>query len=155
TVPAGAFTKIMPLRDAHETGSERADAGPDEIVTRVLPVRHAEAAALVPVLQPLVSKDGVLTAHVSTNRLVAVDSRANVDRLAALLRELDTPSGVPGGTTQVHVVRLVYADSEALVRVLSQLLGLPVPPPEPPRARGSSLMRNTEPWSGPPIGYDG
>ena len=56
TVPAGAFTKIVLARDA----TQGAAGGTDEITTRVVPVLHAQAPALLPVLQPLVSKDGVL-----------------------------------------------------------------------------------------------
>src|SRR5262249_52205254 len=150
----------------------------------------------VPVVQPLVSKDGILTAYPPTNRLVVVDSSPNVERLAGLLRDLDVPHseratdtvalryapadelaarlrqtlagdtpGGPGrrarpearpsrllrsgslgavararalvgrldvampGASQLHVSRLHYAHAEGLVRVLSQLLGLPPPPP--------------------------
>src|SRR5439155_18005441 len=43
-------------------------------------------------LQPLVSKDGLLTAYPPTNSLVVVDAGANVDRLAGLLSDLDVPS---------------------------------------------------------------
>src|SRR5262252_6932462 len=62
TVPAGSFTKIVPARDAVASGVRRGD----EVVTRILPLRHAEAAVLVPVLQPFVSKDGLLTAYAAT-----------------------------------------------------------------------------------------
>src|SRR5216110_1472760 len=82
TVPSGAFTKIVPAREALASGTRRGD----EVVTRILPLGHAEASGLVPVLQPLVSKDGLLTAYPPTNSLVVVDAGANVDRLAALLR---------------------------------------------------------------------
>src|SRR5436309_13600172 len=88
TVPSGAFTKIVPAREAVPTGARRGD----EVVTRILPLGHAEASGLVPVLQPLVSKDGLLTAYPPTNSLVVVDAGANVDRLAALLADLDVPS---------------------------------------------------------------
>ena len=67
--------------------------GGDELVTRILPLRHADAAAAVPVVQPLVSKDGVLTAYPPTNRLVVVDAASNVERIAAVLRDLDVPGG--------------------------------------------------------------
>jgi len=202
TVPSGAVTKIVPIRDARESGT----AGGDEIVTRILPLAHAEAMALVPVLQPLVSKDGLLTPYPPRNSLIVVDAAANVERITALLRDLDAPSAgtletvalrwasapelaeslragmgaegeqritvvadartntlVLGGsaavvrraralverldqmparaTSDIHVIPLRHADAESLVRVLSQLLGLPVAPPPPPRPQGSSLAR--------------
>jgi general secretion pathway protein D len=160
------------------------------------------------VLQPLVSKDGVLTASPDTNRLLVVDTRDNVERLAALLRDLDRPASSTTATVRLrhataeavadklsnalgsagddpsglraiadaranvivlsgsagtlgraralaaeldrpladarsdlHVRRLRYASADRLVRVLSQLLGLPAPPPEPEIETGSSLAR--------------
>jgi general secretion pathway protein D len=95
TLPAGAFTKIVPLRDATQAGPQ----GGDQITTRVVSLAHADAADLVPVLQPLVSKDGVLTAHPSTNRLVIVDTAGNVDRLSGLAHELDRPGTAEGAET--------------------------------------------------------
>jgi general secretion pathway protein D len=218
TVSAGAFTKIVAARDATQSGA----GGTDEVTTRVVPLLHAEAAALVPVLQPLVSKDGVLTAHPATNRLIVVDAAGNVDRLAALARELDQPglaegadtvslrnapadeiakrlrdalgaepgaaglkivaeprtnslvlSGAPDemararvlahrldteplpGSSTVHVFRLRNADSESLVRVLSQLLGLPLPPEPERRPQGSSFSRRSARAMEPALGYDG
>ena len=161
TVPSGQFTKIVPARDARETAVSSggaAGAAGDELVTRVLSLRYAEAAALLPVLQPLVSKDGVITAHAGTNRLVVVDAGTNVERLAHLLRDLDVPQ--TQRPAQLHVYRLKYADSESLVRVLAQLLGLPVPPPPASRPHGSSLSRrdqsnNGNGGNGYGMGYDG
>jgi general secretion pathway protein D len=208
TVPSGTHVKIVPLRDAREAALPT-DGGGDQLVTRILPLAHGDAASLVPVLQPLVSKDGVLTAHPDTNRLVVVDSRDNVERLAALIDDLDRPASntatttlrlrhataevvaaklsealaTPGGDStglrviadaranvvvlsgpaatlararalateldaplseargDLHVRRLRYASADRLVRVLSQLLGLPAPPPEPDVATGSALSR--------------
>src|SRR5438552_19093417 len=78
TVPSGKFVKIVPARDALAAGAHAAD----EVVTRILPLRHADAGALVPVLQPLVSKDGLVTPYPATNTLVVVDAAANVERVA-------------------------------------------------------------------------
>jgi general secretion pathway protein D len=223
TVPSGAFVKILPMRDARESAVPTGAHRGDEVVTRILPLGHAEAEALVPVLQPLVSKDGLLTAYRPTNSLVVVDAAANVERLAALLGELDVPpsesaldvvtlrfapadelarrlrealaggpeaarglrvvadartnalvlSGppeevrrarqivgrldqtLPPGGARVQVHRLRYADAQSLVRVLGHLLGLPVGPPPPPRAQGSSLMRAAARRGPAGLGYDG
>ena len=147
-VAAGAFTKVMPVRDARETA---AGSG-DQLVTRIVSVKYADAAQLIPVLQPLVSKDGVMTAYPGTNRLVVVDTAANVERVATLVRGLDTPTAPPTSTPRMRVYHLKYADAEQLVRVLSQLLGLPPPAPAPERARGSSLSRSGDQRRGLGVG---
>jgi general secretion pathway protein D len=218
TLPSGTFTKIVPVRDATQASA----AGGHEITTRVVPLEHADAAALVPVLQPLVSKDGILTAHPATNRLVVVDAAGNVERLAALARELDRPGTAEGaetltlrnapadelakrlretlvaepgtaslrvvaeprtnslvfsggpdqiararaiarrldvaslpGSSTVHVYRLKNADAGSLVRVLAQLVGLPLPPEPERRPQGSSFMRRSEQHDEAGYGYDG
>jgi general secretion pathway protein D len=216
TLPSGTFTKIVPVRDATQASA----GGGQAITTRGVALEHADASALIPELQPLVSKDGVLTAHAPTNRLVVVDAAGNVERLAALARELDRPGasegaetlalrnapadelakrlretlvGEPGatslrvvaeprtnslvfsgapdqigraraiarrldvaalpGNSTVHVYRLKNADAGSLVRVLAQLVGLPLPPEPERRPQGSSFMRRRERRD--ESGYDG
>ncbi len=63
----------------------------------------------------------------------------DVARARALIGRLDV--SMPGAS-QLHVYHLRYAQAESLVRVISQLLGLPPPPPEPERPRGSLIMRS-------------
>src|SRR3989442_4110058 len=144
TVPSGAFTKVVPARDALASGARRGD----EVATRILPLGHAEASGLVPVLQPLVSKDGLLTAYPPTNSLVVVDAGANVDRLTALLADLDVPSS----ERAIEVVGLRFAPAEETARRLRDSVGgqalrvtadartnalvLSGPPDEVRRARG-------------------
>jgi general secretion pathway protein D len=115
TVPSGAFTKIVPARDAVAAGARRGD----EVVTRILPLRHADAGGLVPVLQPLVSKDGLLAAYAPTNSLVVVDAGANVDRLAGLLADLDVASS----ERTTEVVPLRFAPAEDTGRRLREAVG--------------------------------
>jgi general secretion pathway protein D len=118
TVPSGDFVKIVPTRDAREAPGPRTGGG-DEVVTRILPLRHAEAAALVPVLQPLVSKDGLLSAYAPTNSLVVVDAGANVARLGLLLEELDVPTNARG----IEVVPLRSAPADEVVPRVREALG--------------------------------
>ena len=119
TVPSGAFTKIVPAREARETTVPTGARVGDQIVTRILPLRHADANGLLPVLQPLVSKDGLLTAYPATNSLVVVDAGANVERLAGLLAELDVPSS----ERATEVVTLRFAPADETARRLRDAVG--------------------------------
>jgi general secretion pathway protein D len=118
TVPSGRFVKIVPARDARETTAPSEVGRSEEVVTRLLPLRYAQATDLVPVLQPLISKDGLLTAYSPTNRLVVIDAGANVARLGELLRELDTP----GNARVVEVVPLRFAAAEELAARVREAL---------------------------------
>src|SRR2546426_10223651 len=44
TVPSGSFTKIVPVRDARETAVPTGGRPGDEVTTRILSLRHADAA---------------------------------------------------------------------------------------------------------------
>src|SRR5439155_2342578 len=63
--------------------------------------------------------DGLLTAYPPTNSLVVVDAGANVDRLAALLDDLDVPSS----ERATEVVPLRFAPAEETARRLRDSVG--------------------------------
>jgi len=121
TVPSGGFTKIVPVRDAREGAlpSLGGARGPDQLVTAVLSLKHASVEAVTPALQPLVSKDGLLTPYPPTNRIIVVDAASNVKRLTTLLRDLDAP---PTAAT-VDTVGLRYASAEKLASRLAATFG--------------------------------
>src|SRR5262245_3726249 len=117
TVPSGKFVKIVPVSEGREGAVPEATG--DQLVTRILPLRHADAAAAVPVVQPLVSKDGVLTAYPPTNRLVVVDTASNVERIAGVVRDLDV---APPTDRATESVPLHYAPADELAGRLRQAL---------------------------------
>lgn len=65
----------------------------NQAVTAVIHVRSTPAAVLVPILRPLVPQWGHLAAEVCTNDLVIVERFANVRRMKAVIKAMDT--GVP------------------------------------------------------------
>src|SRR5262249_23314649 len=96
TVPSGRFTKIVPIREARETTVPTGARAGEEVVTRILPLRPADADAATPALPPhlLSEKRGPPPPHPATNSLVIGDGGGNVERLAALLTQPDVaPSG--------------------------------------------------------------
>jgi general secretion pathway protein D len=121
TVPSGTFVKIVPVRDARESALPDAPDGGDQLVTRILTLAYADPAGLGDVLTPLVSKDGILSVHADTGRLVLVDHAANAERIARLVEDLDRPDAGP--TTEL--VPLRHATADALAGRLEAVLGSP------------------------------
>lgn len=66
--------------------------GDDEWVTVVLKVRNTPAVQFVPILRPLLSQPGHLSASPTANALVLVDRFANARRVARIVAELDVPA---------------------------------------------------------------
>ncbi|MDH5545714.1 MAG: type II secretion system secretin GspD [Gammaproteobacteria bacterium] len=114
-VPAGKVIKILPDADAKHNGVPFDGVG-QEVVTRVLDIKHIAAARLVPILRPLVPPQGHLAAHAETNTLIISDRAANVDRLVRIIERIDESSGA-----EVEVVQLGNASAAEVVRILQSL----------------------------------
>ena len=78
-------SRALPLPLA--TGKESYADG--QFVTMVITVKNTMAAALVPVLRPLLPTYGHLSATPCTNQLVVVDNFASVKRIEKLIAALD------------------------------------------------------------------
>jgi general secretion pathway protein D len=118
-VDTGPVVKIVPTKDIKGAGLPLG-AGPgapsEAFVTRLLPLKHLEAAQAAQVLQPLVSRDGLVTAYAPTNSLILIDSAVNVARLVELVSELD----VPGQERTVEVIPLHHAFAGDLAGILRE-----------------------------------
>ena len=117
-VPSGDMTKILPDTSARTEAAFGAMPLPqgDVPTTRVVKVENVPAAALVPVLRPLLSKDAHLAATPASNTLIITDAAANVARLAQIVRRMDLPA-----TGDVETVSLQHATATEVVRVLEAL----------------------------------
>ena len=134
TVPSGAAARIIPTKDAKETSLRTlTEAGgrlpSEEYVTRLVPLSQVDAADIGTVLQPLVSKDGLISAYPQTNSLIIIDSAANLDRLARMIAELDVASS----RRRTAVIPLKHAAANELAETVQQVLEeRPAPPGQPP-----------------------
>ncbi len=119
-VPAGDVVKIVPDANAKQsaipTTSDSRPGGGDETVTRVIDVKHVQAAQLVPILRPLVAQQGHMAAYPQSNVVIISDRAANVQRIAEIIRRIDEPS-----QGEIEVVQLRHASASEVVRVLSTL----------------------------------
>jgi len=120
TVSQGNTIKIIAAREARQdpirTGVTKGTASA-EFITRLVPLQYLESAEVVPLVAPLVSKDGMVSAFGSSNTLLLIDTRANIDRIVAILGEVDT-EGTPG---ILRVYPLSYAVAADAAKTLTSV----------------------------------
>ena len=121
-VPGENSVKIVPEVHAKQggvpTASGRRPGEGDEYVTRVVPIRHVQAAQLVPVLRPLLPQHAHLAAYPPSNVLIASATAGAIRRLVEVIGRVDVAAD--GGT---EVISLEHASAEEVVRVLNEVQG--------------------------------
>ncbi len=61
----------------------------EEWVTRVIHLKNAPAAHLVPIMRPIMPSAGHLAANPESNTIMMVDRYANVKRITQMILEMD------------------------------------------------------------------
>ncbi len=120
TLPAGPVTKIVPVREARESGAPLAtdtSAG-DQFITQLVPLSFTDASTLAPVLQPMVSKDGLVSAYDPANTIVLIDTASNVERLLSVISELDIEVPERG----IEIIHLDNSYAQNVATTLQQVL---------------------------------
>lgn len=122
-VPSGKMNKVVRTQEAKEntvpTGSDAAQSGSEQIVTRLVPVQNIDVASFATsVLTPLIPKSGSVVAYTPTNTLIITDSMANIERLLKIIAELD----VPGTSSNLDVIFLENAAAEEIAQIGTQVL---------------------------------
>jgi general secretion pathway protein D len=125
TVPVGKVIKIVPATLVRQSAAltqsqEPALAQGDQYVTRMVKLRNAEAATLVGVIQPMVSRNGLVVAYPQGNTLILTDDAYNVERLLRIIGSLD----VQGLQQNFKVIPLKYAFADQLAPEIGQILGI-------------------------------
>jgi general secretion pathway protein D len=141
TVSQGNTIKIIFAREARQdpiqTGVLKGTP-PAEFITRLVPLQYLDSAEVVPLVVPLVSKDGMVSAFGSSNTLILIDSRANIDRIVKILDDVDN-AGIPG---ILRVYPLAYAVANDAAKTLTSIFiegGTAAAPAAKGRARGGQI----------------
>lgn len=120
TVEVGEVIKILPDVNAKQgAGSvvnNPSGAKGDELVTRVIQIKHVAAAQMVPILRPLVPQQGHLAAYPGSNVLVVSDRGANIARLEKIISRIDRPD-----EQEIEVIPLEHASASEVVSILNSL----------------------------------
>ncbi|HEY5996840.1 MAG TPA: type II secretion system secretin GspD, partial [Candidatus Deferrimicrobiaceae bacterium] len=121
TIEQGNAIKIVPLSSAKQENLPNAK-DPDgvsgsEFVTRLIPLQYVDSPEIVQLLAPMMSKDGLITSFPTSNTLILIDSRANVDRLVRILSEIDAE----GATNVLRIVALKNANCVDIAKTLDSV----------------------------------
>jgi general secretion pathway protein D len=119
-VPAGKVIKIVPNTELRQLPANdlpnNVSATSDEIVTQIVQVKNVSAAALVPMLRPLVPTYGQLAAYAPGNMLIISDRASNVSRIVRIIERMDESGDEP-----IEVVALHNAGAADVVRIVNSL----------------------------------
>ena len=120
-IDQGTLVQILPATSEreHATFSEsiRTDTSDDVIEVQVIPVKHVPAVQMVPILRPLVEKEGHLAAHANSNSLIVAASRRTINKIHDMLATLDQAA-----ESQIDTIKLRHADATEIVKTLQTLV---------------------------------
>ena len=109
----GAIVRVVPFTTAFNTPT---DFMGSELATRVYNLNHVRASEILAVVKPVMSKGGLMQAFDSGNNLLVTDTVSQLDRLDALLLELDTPDN-----SAVDVISLEHISAGEAIHIASQM----------------------------------
>ena len=113
-VPSGNVIKVVPANLARDQlpYSRPQDKG-EAWVTEVVRVKHVEASKLVAILRPLVAREGHLVALAESNRLIVTDTVDGIDRIKAILNQVDVKADA-----DYEVIEVKHSPAEEIVKTL-------------------------------------
>lgn len=118
-IPSEGVIKIVQQNEAKQNATNlrllsRVPA--EQLVTRVIQVKNANALELVPILRPMVAKYGHLAGVAAANALIISDHISNIKRISGIIDELDSPSQYG-----LEVIQLDEAWVGDMVKLLEEL----------------------------------
>ncbi len=120
-VDQGTLVQILPASGEREhaafSESVRSDISNDIVEVQVIPVKHVPAVQMVPILRPLVEKEGHLAAHANSNSLIVAASRRTINKIHDMLETLDQAA-----ESQIDTIKLHHADATEVVKTLQTLV---------------------------------
>lgn len=121
-VPSGNFLKVKSARNAQrdniETFSGTYYPNSDQMITKIIHLKHISASQVNRDLRILPSKDGEMNIYEPTNSIIISDYGSNIDRVMKIINQLD----VPGFEEQLEVVPVRYAKAKDLADLVSKIV---------------------------------
>lgn len=121
-VPSGSFLKVKSgrnaQRDSIETFSGTYYPNSDQMITRIIHLKHISAEQVNRDLRILPSKDGEMSVYTQTNSIILSDWGSNIDRVMKIINQLD----VPGFEEQLEVVPIKFAKAKDLADLVDKIV---------------------------------
>jgi general secretion pathway protein D len=121
-VPSGKFLKIRSARNAQrdsiETYSGSYFPNSDQMITRIIHLKHISADLVNRDLRILTSKDGEMSIYAPTNSLIISDYGANIERVMKIINQLD----IPGFEDQLEVIPVHYAKAKDIAELIDKIV---------------------------------
>lgn len=121
-IPSGGFYKIRTARNAQRdsintySGSYYPNA--DQMITRIIHLKHIRAEDITKDLRILTSRDGEINHYNPTNSLIMSDYGSNVDRVMKIISQLD----VQGFEDQLEVIPVRYAKAKDIAELIDKIV---------------------------------
>ncbi|MFZ3231045.1 MAG: type II secretion system secretin GspD [Pseudobdellovibrio sp.] len=121
-VPSGGFLKVRNARSAQrdniDTYSGSYYPNTDQMITKIVHLKHISSETVQQQLRLLTSSYGEIAGYSQTNSLIISDFGANIDRVMKILNQLD----VPGFEEQLEVIGVKYAKSKDIAELIDRVV---------------------------------
>lgn len=111
--------KIIPANQTRtESGIKQlSKVSRDDVLVRIIHIEHVEATKLIPILRPLISRNGHLVAHRGSNNILVSDTKNNIDKLHAIIQKIDKAN-----KTIFKVIKVKHADAYKLLSLVKSAI---------------------------------
>ena len=115
SVADNGVVRIVPeneaTRDENDVNDEKGN-----FLTSVIPLVNRSAAEILPMIKPITGRQSHLSSIPSINSILIVDRLSNVERIRALLKDLDKDN-----SAKISIIKLDNLSSIEAVRILEKL----------------------------------
>lgn len=122
-IPSGVDAyKIIPASEAKQRGIKIAvERHPvnESYAARLIPLKYVSSDDALRFLQPLVSKDGHISAFGPGNLLLVIDSGLNIEKIISILESIDQPSL----KEEPDIVFLRHSSADTVAKILNEGMG--------------------------------
>ena len=118
-LPTGKITKIIPIMDARNMGLPLATTTlpyGDNMILKVISLKHTSAIDLLPILQPFISPYGNIRAYPPANSLMIAGTATNINHIIQMIHQLDQSQ-----SSSISIVSLKHSTADKLTQAITQL----------------------------------